>query len=661
MKALAVLAVILLALQVAPVASATFNLGVYTGTGSDGAITRNANGNEAVNTIFATTFTIDAGVTRTLTVGTLVVYATTSIDIQGTLEGSGIGGGGGALGAAGTTGTANSGSGATTSTGATGGPRAAGSSGQTPANLWSMATASGSTNTAHGRGAGGGGGQTGTGSVATFGGGGGAGGPCAVGGNGGNAGTVVATGGTGGIGGAGGAGIVLIAPKITIGASAIIRANGANGLSATGSTPNDSSGGGGGSGGFIQIYARVLDEQAGSSVTANGGNGGNGGGSGGAGAGGGSGGSTGCNSGSNGGAPTNGGGGGGGGAGGIVVRHVDADNAFQGAYNSGTTYSYGDVVTYNGISYVAIRVTVNDQPDTSTSDWTVMGNSGFNSITVSASEPAGANCADAGRKITSGLDNGDGGGTARDGTLQSGEVDSTSYVCNGADGATGATGAAGANGFDGLTSSTAEPAGVNCADAGTRLDVGLDDGTPTGTPRNGLLEAGEIDETYYACNGPTGLTGPSGPIGITWQGAWDDSTSYADLDAVNFAGSAWICINAPCDDAPSPGDGEWDFIANSDGNVIMPSSLDISSTTGDFWLPVFLWFAAVLLFLKLGKLLAAGASTAGLGLALATNGNLGWAALALIILVLALWLEATLMEGIYQRWFSGRAGRREAS
>lgn len=86
--------------------------------------------------------------------------------------------------------------------------------------------------------------------------------------------------------------------------------------------------------------------------------------------------------------------------------------------------------------------------------------------------------------------------------------------------------------------------------------------------------------------------------------------------------------------------------------------VNIESSTLDFWVPVVLWLVALLFFLKLGKLLAAGAATAGLGLALATDANLGWAALALIILVLALWLEATLMEGIYQRWFGGRVGRR---
>lgn len=526
----------LVALLLSVPAVAAYNIGTYAGTGSDGAIVRSSNGNEAVNTIFATTFTINAGVTRTLTQGTLVVYATQSIDIQGTLDGNGVGPSGGALGAAGSTGMANSGSGSTTSTGATGGPRAAGNSGQTPANFWAVAAASGTTTTTHTRGAGGGGGQTGVGSVSVFGGGGGGGGPCGIGGTGGNAGTTTATGGTGGTGGAGGGGIVLISPHITIGSSAIIRVNGANGGAATGSNPNNSAGGGGGAGGVVQIYARTLDEASGSSITATGGTGGAGGGTGGSGAAGGAGGTAGCNSGSNGNAPTNGGGGGGGGAGGIIFRHVDVDNAWQAAWSSSTTYGYGDIVSYNGLSYVSITTHTNQQPDTNSDDWTLMGNSGFNSITVNVAESPGANCADGGWKITSGLDNGDGGGVARDDTLQSGEVDSTSYVCNGATGATGAT-------------------------------------------------------------GPQGAQGDPGPIGITWMGAWSDATSYAERDAVHYAGSAWYCFAAPCDDAPSPGSAEWDFIANADGNVVFSTADNFSSLGVDGFLFVLFWVAAALFFI----------------------------------------------------------------
>jgi hypothetical protein len=56
------------------------------------------------------------------------------------------------------------------------------------------------------------------------------------------------------------------------------------------------------------------------------------------------------------------------------------------------------------------------------------GSNGLNSLVDIVSEPVGANCADGGRKITSGLDvNGDG-------LLENSEVTTTSYVCNGTPG-----------------------------------------------------------------------------------------------------------------------------------------------------------------------------------------------------------------------------------
>lgn len=80
-------------------------------------------------------------------------------------------------------------------------------------------------------------------------------------------------------------------------------------------------------------------------------------------------------------------------------------------------------------------------------------NDGFNSLVTTTAEAAGVNCANGGRKVDSGLDNGDGGGTARDNILQAGEIDATTYVCNGAPGATGPEGPAGPMGPPGNATS----------------------------------------------------------------------------------------------------------------------------------------------------------------------------------------------------------------
>jgi hypothetical protein len=147
------------------------------------------------------------------------------------------------------------------------------------------------------------------------------------------------------------------------------------------------------------------------------------------------------------------------------------------------------------------------------------GVNGLNAFVSTTPEPPGANCADGGIKVESGQDS---------------VVDTTTYVCNGAEGAagptgpagpdgpigpqgpigpigsTGATGAtgpagpAGANGLNAFVSTTPEPPGANCADGGIKVESGQDS---------------VVDTTTYVCNGdegpqgPAGVAGPSGPAG----------------------------------------------------------------------------------------------------------------------------------------------------
>ncbi|MBI4082735.1 MAG: hypothetical protein HY423_09005 [Candidatus Lambdaproteobacteria bacterium] len=93
------------------------------------------------------------------------------------------------------------------------------------------------------------------------------------------------------------------------------------------------------------------------------------------------------------------------------------------------------------------------------------------------------------------------------GVLDAAEVDATQIVCNGAPGATGVPGSAGSSGASALANATAVAAnptannGVDgCISGGIKIEIGLDDGTPSGTAGNGILEKGEIDQTWYVCN-----------------------------------------------------------------------------------------------------------------------------------------------------------------
>jgi hypothetical protein len=110
-------------------------------------------------------------------------------------------------------------------------------------------------------------------------------------------------------------------------------------------------------------------------------------------------------------------------------------------------------------------------------------------------EPAGAHCALGGEKIEAGVDaNGNG-------ALDANEVSATSYVCNGA--------AATANGYNSLIAVANEPAGVNCALGGKKIEEGAD------LNGNGVLDAGEVSAASYVCNGDVGVNGNNALINIT--------------------------------------------------------------------------------------------------------------------------------------------------
>lgn len=87
-------------------------------------------------------------------------------------------------------------------------------------------------------------------------------------------------------------------------------------------------------------------------------------------------------------------------------------------------------------------------------------------------------------------------------------------ACSGVDGVNGDDGEDGTNGQDGLVSRVvvnAEPEGANCVHGGVRVQTGLD------LDRNGQLEAVEVDDTQYLCNGEAGTKGDKGDPGDPGQ------------------------------------------------------------------------------------------------------------------------------------------------
>jgi hypothetical protein len=59
------------------------------------------------------------------------------------------------------------------------------------------------------------------------------------------------------------------------------------------------------------------------------------------------------------------------------------------------------------------------------------------------------------------------------------------------------------------------------------------------------------DQGLMGPAGPAGSVGATGPQGLTWQGDWDSTKTYALNDVVHYAGSSWISlVDSNLDNAP---------------------------------------------------------------------------------------------------------------
>jgi hypothetical protein len=170
------------------------------------------------------------------------------------------------------------------------------------------------------------------------------------------------------------------------------------------------------------------------------------------------------------------------------------------------------------------------EPDEITATRFFCSNQGETVLTTTSTEGPGANCTSGGLRIDTGND------ANFNGSLDADEITTTVYTCD-AD-----------PGLDGRGASalrvTAEPAGVNCAQGGTRVDTGPD------TNGNNVLDDPEITETTYSCNGadrtllvdavaiPPGLTCINGGQEIIQGGDVDND---GVLDPSEIQSSTIVC------------------------------------------------------------------------------------------------------------------------
>jgi ELWxxDGT repeat protein len=119
------------------------------------------------------------------------------------------------------------------------------------------------------------------------------------------------------------------------------------------------------------------------------------------------------------------------------------------------------------------------------------GQNGENGMSILITIHNSTSCTTGGNTFEIGSD------SSGDGVLDVTEVSVIMDICNGAQGTAGANGTNGINGTNALNpliTSFTEPAGSNCANGGTRIDVGVDDNA------DAVLSANEIDQTQYVCN-----------------------------------------------------------------------------------------------------------------------------------------------------------------
>ena len=177
------------------------------------------------------------------------------------------------------------------------------------------------------------------------------------------------------------------------------------------------------------------------------------------------------------------------------------------------------------------------------------------------SEAVGVHCTGGGSRIGAGFD------ANANGLLESAEVTSTQYVCNGADGAVGVTGVAGAAGLTTLVQMSDEPAGIDSPEGGKKIRVGVD------RNMNGVLNLAEQTSSGFVCNGSAGTNGVQGTngtsgtagrnsliaLGVEAAGAncghgRSKLTSGLDANANNVLDGAEITTTSyVCDGAPGPG------------------------------------------------------------------------------------------------------------
>lgn len=160
-----------------------------------------------------------------------------------------------------------------------------------------------------------------------------------------------------------------------------------------------------------------------------------------------------------------------------------------------------------------------------------IGPKGSVSLVKIGKELVGDNCSAGGVKIESGID------LNNNGVLDSDEVQSINFICNGNDSP---------NGSNSLINVIEESSGDNCSSGGLKVEVGID------INNNGILDQNEIQSVRYICNGNDGPKELRLDFNMSSNASWSTTTSeifyefnsIPDFNINNFQGVDSIVFGA---------------------------------------------------------------------------------------------------------------------
>jgi ELWxxDGT repeat protein len=147
----------------------------------------------------------------------------------------------------------------------------------------------------------------------------------------------------------------------------------------------------------------------------------------------------------------------------------------------------------------------------------------------------------------------------------------------------GDDGADGMGGLSALAVTSTEPAGSNCADGGLKIEVGVDDNY------NGLLEASEVDQTQYVCDGADGANGTAGVNGTNGSASPNTMLTSISAPTLQACSSGGRIVQQGLDNGDGGGtaqngvleSGEVDYTTTYCSNFVLTRMADIDNGSGN--------------------------------------------------------------------------------